>query len=460
MSDFLSQFEKDKYEHRTHSEQSPKLVVEAEHKDKIIEEDGAINKEQKDNNRAIELVEHETVIDSKYNKRKIVLYISVATTVICLSIIILFVIKFANLVTVKSFTGTSINDAKTWGLKNKIEIEQESEFNLEYNEDMIFFQDKESGKKISKGSILKVKVSKGANPDERIELPDFSTMNLAEVQDWISKNKTTNISIITEFNNDTQKNKFIKKEFKKDIVNESNFTRKDGINIYISKGPEVFEKNIAVPNFKDKSRAEVETWRATNDIQVQYTESGSSETLEGMVISQDIEANTKIAKQDIINIVISKGKGVTVPSFNNISREEAATSIDGLQISVSMKYSLSVEYGKLISQSVKNGVTLYGEDKKVQVVYSEGKPYIEDLNGRTEKEIAPYFYNYASKGANISYNVKYVDSSQKKGTIVWTSKMEEFIGMNDSIEIHVSKGNIQNDNNTKEDTINDIGNVI
>jgi beta-lactam-binding protein with PASTA domain len=45
-------------------------------------------------------------------------------------------------------------------------------------------------------------------------------------------------------------------------------------------------------------------------------------------------------------------------------------------INIKTKYSDAVEYGKLISQSVRSGTKLYGENKKVDLVYSEGKPYI------------------------------------------------------------------------------------
>ena len=56
------------------------------------------------------------------------------------------------------------------------------------------------------------------------------------------------------------------------------------------------------------------------------------------------------------------------------------------------------------------------------------------------------FYNYTSKGAKISYNVVYVDSSERKGSVVWTSKADEFINMEDSIEVHISKGNLPGGN--------------
>ena len=75
MSDFLSQFEEDSYQ----KGDIKKCVSETEEQ-----------AETKPSKSAINAVNHDTVIDTKYNKRKIILYISAAVTAIAVTLIIMF----------------------------------------------------------------------------------------------------------------------------------------------------------------------------------------------------------------------------------------------------------------------------------------------------------------------------------------------------------------------------------
>ncbi len=379
--------------------------------------------------------------DENHHKRKLIRYgiIGGSTLVVCLFAFLIF--RMMNQVAVKDFVGTSINDAKTWGLANKITIETYSEYNLEYDEGVIIAQGKEVESNIQKGSILKFTVSMGANPDEEIELPDFSKMSTSEVYAWKQEVKALNVNINEEYNDKVDKNKFIKSEFTDSSITEENYTRKDGLLIYMSKGEEVFEKNITVPNFIEKAKVEVETWASENGVKVIFEEKDSDAILSDTVISQSIAVGEKVAKNDEMTIVISLGIAVTVPNFNGLTMDEAAGYL-GLEVQIQTRYSSDVAYGKVISQSEPAGKELIGDSLQVTVIYSLGRPYIDNLVGGSEKDIPEYFYNFTSQGANITYTVTYIDSSEPKGTIVSVSKYGQYIGLKDHVEISVSKGNL------------------
>ena len=104
---------------------------------------------------------------------------------------------------------------------------------------------------------------------------------------------------------------------------------------------------------------------------------------------------------------------------------------------------MSVSYGKLISQSVKSGTIKKADDNEVVLTYSLGVPYFSSLNGTSESEVAKVFYEYNQKGVNFTYTIKYVDSEEEKGKVVWSSKSNEFVSMKEYIEIHVSNGSKQ-----------------
>lgn len=446
MSDFLSQFNKENYDSKNEKKATnlDTSKLEQEKEDKI----------NKDDSNRIKSTEHDTEVDLKYHKRKIIRYILIAATIIFVSIIILIAFYLLNRVTLKNFVGLNLSEAKTWGLKNDIEIDAEMVYSIEQDENIIISQDKESDSKMQKGSVLFLKVSKGPNQEENLSLPDFTQMMQSQIREWIDKNRAYNISITQEYSEQIEKNHFIKMEFKDTEVNETNYKRKDSLIVYISKGSESNEKNITVSDFKGKSKTDVESWAKTNSITVKYEESGSDDFEKGMVIFQDIAANTKISKSEILTVTVSLGKGLIVPNFANISKDSASTTEPNLNIIVKTRYSDTVAYGRLMSQSVKSGTKLYGENKNVEVVYSDGRPYMDNIVGKYEKDLAPYFYDFTTKGANITYTVDFVDSDKEKGMIIWTSKVNEYIDMNTNIHVYISKGNSPVPNDTNASTNN------
>ena len=390
-------------------------------------------------NVAISAPEHDTEFDSAYNKRKLIRYGVIAGTVIVVAIILYLIVALFNQVTVKNFVGTSLGDAKTWGITNKVTLEIETLFNNEYDNNFIITQSQDPGKKIRKGSILAFQVSKGPDPDEQIELPDFAAMNTNQIYGWKDQNKANNVNIMQENSETVEPNRFIRKEFNNPTITETNYTRKDGLLIYMSKG--TYDKNITMPNFADKSKTEVETWAGQNKIEAEYKEKASDKIPRDLVISQDIEAGTKIAQNTKMTFLISTGKAVIMPNFSRITKEEAAAQEDVL-VTLKTQYSGTIAYGKLISQSVPAGRQFTDEPAKVTVIYSEGRPYIDDLVGKSEKELPSYFYEFTGKGANITYSVTYVDSGEPKGQVVSASLYNQYMEMTTHVEIQVSRGNL------------------
>ncbi len=52
-----------------------------------------------------------------------------------------------------------------------------------------------------------------------------------------------------------------------------------------------------------------------------------------------------------------------------------------------------------------------------------------------------FFDEFRSKGANISYQVRYVNSAEPYGTIVGMSKFNQFLPLEDTITFDISLGN-------------------
>ena len=385
---------------------------------------------------------HEVEIDPSYQKKQRNKKIAIVGGVV-LTVVIGYVTYYQmTRVKMPNFVDKSVTDVRKWASENRMELDLKQAYSLKNESSDVMKQEIPAGKKVKKGETLTFTISEGADPEEKIDLPDFKTMSESAVNEFIEKNKAENISVIGEYSDKIEKGQFSRVEFSNKEVTADNYRRRDSLNVYFSKGKEVFEKNIAVPDFSGKMKNEVEEWAQKNGIAMTYEEVDSDKVEEGKVISQSIEKNKKVAKKDKMTVNISLGKAVIVPNYAYYSAETSQTAVEGMDLSVQQLFSDVVPYGQLISQSVEAGTKLTAKDSKsVKVVYSYGQPYIKSYFGQLEGDIPKLLYDdFNSKGANITYGTYYVDSESEKGQIVKMSVYNQYIASDSYITFGISNG--------------------
>ncbi|WP_086312939.1 eukaryotic-like serine/threonine-protein kinase [Enterococcus sp. 7F3_DIV0205] len=388
--------------------------------------------------------------DPTYKKKKIKKFIYIGLGSLVAVSLLYFGYYQMTHVKVPDFEGKELSEVREWTAENgvKLQVEQKYDFNKEAN---VIIHQAVKNKNIKKGKELVVDASLGADPEESVSLPDFKPMKLKDAKSWISEHKADNIAIIEEYSDTVPAGDFIKFEITNKDVKAENYKRKDKAKIYFSKGKEVFEKDISVPDFASKTKEEATEWAKKNEITLKVEESDSDTVENGKIISQSIGKDTKIAKKETMSITVSTGKALVVPDFSQYTAEEAEAKANGLQVQVKQVFNDDVPYGRFISQSVEVGKKYTEKDEKpvIQVVYSFGKPYIKDLRDNTlEGDLQKIFYDeYQSKGANITYQVYYVDSTVTKGTVVNMSQYNEFVPSNSVVQIGISKGNLKPEEN-------------
>lgn len=385
--------------------------------------------------------EEETEIDPTYQnkkKRKRLMFIGGAIAALLL---VIFAVYQLTHVTIPDFVGKPVSELRAWGTKNGVDFTAEQAFNTSIDANMIVSQEAKGGSKVRKGSTVAIVVSKGADPEEVIALPDFSNLSASQAQSWIDENKASNLRMVKQFDEATPADQFMKLEITSSGVTASDYKRGDRAIVYYSRGPEVLEKNIDVPDFAGKTKADVETWVRSNEIAMTYTEQASNTIEANKVISQSITAGQKVAKKDKMEVVVSVGKGVTVPDFSQLSPDMAAT-VAGLTPLVKYQFSTTTPYGYLISQSIESGAQLTEkDDKNIVLIYSQGEPYLKDLTGKNNSELQKYFFDeFQAKGADVTYVAYYVDSSQPKGTVVRQSAYEQIIPLTFEVWLGISNG--------------------
>ena len=340
------------------------------------------------------------------------------------------------------FIGKSVSTAQTWADEHKVKLEVKRVYNFD-KEANIVIKESDKNRTISKKKTVNLTASLGANPKEKIELPDFSKMPVAEAREFIKKNKLENTSVQLDYSETVAKDTYLKQTFANQSVTPETFKREDNLTLYYSKGKEPVVQNIDVPDFSSQTKEQINTWSKEKGVKVTF-ETAGSETIEAdKVISQSVAKGQKVSKADIMIIKLSLGKPMTVPDFSRFTFDESSGAAKNLPVISKQVYNDTVPYGGFISQSIPAGTQYFAKDTipDIMAVYSLGRVYIKDLKGQTEGDLQGTFYNdYTSKGANIAYRVQYVNSPETKGTVVGQSSLNEFVPLSCTIFIQISNG--------------------
>lgn len=399
------------------------------------------NEEIKDESNGIvtetnELEEDKTYLKKK-KKQKIITIIVSIVIVITISLLVIF----SQIVEVPNFVNGLNTIATKWGKNNDIEIIEEEQYDTKITERIVISQSIKDGSRIFKKSSIKIIVSKGKDPNEKISVPEKDSATASDIKAWKEENDLSNVTIKEEHSSEIETGKIIKYEFENIATNETNFTRSDKLTIIVSKG----EKVLNMEDFTSKTQTEAEKWCQENNVNYEVKEKFSDTIENGKIISQSVENGQELTDDTTIVFEVSIGAGIKIPNYSKVSSDEAQELSDKVKLKIKNVYNMNVSYGKLISQSVKAGTTKKETDNEVTLTYSLGKPYFSNMNGISESEIAKTFYEYNQKGVNFTYTIKYVDSSEEKGKIVRTSKCNEFVTLKEEIEIHVSNGSKNDD---------------
>ena len=399
------------------------------------------NEEIKDESNGIvtetnELEEDKTYLKKK-KKQKIITIIVSIVIVITISLLVIF----SQIVEVPNFVNGLNTIATKWGKNNDIEIIEEEQYDTKITERIVISQSIKDGSRIFKKSSIKIIVSKGKDPNEKISVPEKDSATASDIKAWKEENDLSNVTIKEEHSSEIETGKIIKYEFENIATNETNFTRSDKLTIIVSKG----EKVLNMEDFTSKTQTEAEKWCQENNVIYEVKEKFSDTIENGKIISQSVENGQELTDDTTIVFEVSIGAGIKIPNYSKVSSDEAQELSDKVKLKIKNVYNMNVSYGKLISQSVKAGTIKKETDNEVTLTYSLGKPYFSNMNGISESEIAKTFYEYNQKGVNFTYTIKYVDSSEEKGKIVWTSKCNEFVTLKEEIEIHVSNGSKNDD---------------
>lgn len=341
---------------------------------------------------------------------------------------------------VKDFVGSNVSEVKAWIKQNEIETQGvvfREEYNFDYDEGYITYQSLEAYKKIRKNAKMDFTVSLGADPNELIQVPDIESMYKDELQNWVKQNKLTKTKIVSSFSDDVEEGAVISYEFKG--ADAETFTRSSTLNITVSKGPQP-AGNVQVNNFVGQDYSAVESWGKQNNITIEKVGSYSDTAVLNSVISQSIEPKKNIKEGETLTVVVSLGKGIKVPDFSTMSKNQINDWIKENAGYVNAKkiYSKSADY--VLSQSV--GTNRYfGIDDKLELTlnlgdhfylkdiakefgfsYTEGESYDQCI------EIAEHLQDYGINIDMLREKVSSPPNDEPRGTILGINSIYDSSG--------------------------------
>ena len=164
-------------------------------------------------------------------------------------------------------------------------------------------------------------ISKGADPDELVSLPDIKNMTKSEIESWISENKLSATKINTTYSDTVAKDEVISVDLS---VDTDKFTRGTSLKINISKGPAP-AGTVKVENLKNQTYSYAENWAKSKKITLKKVEAYDDEVMKGYIISQSIAADKEMKEGETLTVTVSLGKGFEVPNFLKMSESDLET---------------------------------------------------------------------------------------------------------------------------------------
>jgi len=207
-------------------------------------------------------------------------------------------------------------------------------------------------------------------------------------------------------------------------------------------------EEVAVPDVtgytRERAVAALEALGFTVDVAEAYHDTVAA----GKVVATSPKAGKKIDKSSVVNLVVSKGPEagrVTVPKLIGLTEAKAKEALKQAGLTsgtVTQAFSDTVEEGKIISQSVKEGSQV-SEGTAVNYVVSKGKEIVEvyignaEQNGSNEDAVITYLLN---KGLKVSRSEAYSDTVAKGNVISYKPGNGSTVEYGSVVEVVVSLG--------------------
>lgn len=221
------------------------------------------------------------------------------------------------------------------------------------------------------GSIGITSAVLNATSPKEVQIPNLVGMTEDEARAELEKLKLKYEKVAEEYNKDVEKGKIYDQS--PAYSTNYNVKEKSTISVKVSKGTEQTTVPKVIGMTYDEAVAELEK----NKLKAEKVEETSKTIKEGIVISQEIEANSTANAGDTVKIHVSIGTGinqVVMPNVLGKTESEAKTILESKNLKVNVEYNINAnsDNGMVVEQSIKSGENI-DEGTEVKIIVNKVK---------------------------------------------------------------------------------------
>lgn len=377
---------------------------------------------------------------SLFNPKRIVISI-VVLALVGTAVYFLF---FKPNITMENFVGRNISEFSAWAKQNDISstgILLDEKYNFDFDEDIIMEQSVAEGTKIAKDTKITFVVSKGADPDELITLPDINSMLYPEITSWIKENKLLNTKVTTTYDEVVPVDEVISYDLKS--IEPSAFTRGSTLSIVVSKGVKPSATITVSTDYVNQLYTTFKSWADTNSINVTMTEKYSSSVDVGNIISLSVAKGDKVKEGDTITVAVSKGPSIKMIDLDNYTEERVTDwcAVNNVTVRFKEVYHASIGKGIVVYQTIAID-KIITDDAILYVGISLGKPKLDASTDITISSLQANIDTLNEKEAKLSINSSYtyeINENIAAGNIIRISNLSSMT-VGTSLNLVISDG--------------------
>ena len=356
--------------------------------------------------------------DEEYEVKKrsyvvpILLAVTVAVVIVAACIIGWTVIKafqpedgtvgmHTNTVTLPNFVGKNITQVQSdWGDKLKFDVQQE--YNIDYEEGIIFWQSQSPSKSVKEGYTLTVKVSKGK---QMAVIPDVAGSESEVAESELRAAKFT-VVLRSKYDDNIPEGIAIGTE----PAAGTEFAIDGAVTLYVSKGP--LDTQVKVPNVVGLTKEKAITILKENKL-VANVEDMPHDGDKGKVLDQSIDPDTRVEKDTEVTIYVSTGETDPIDMTIRVPMPDGLHGSYSIEIykNGNVAYTQSIANGETVGSSI--DINIQGKKTETLTVSIRN-----DETGKTVN-YAVFNVDYDKKTAELS------GSLNKDGLIAITPKKDD-----------------------------------
>ena len=257
----------------------------------------------------------------------------------------------------KELKNQSLLNAEVYLGRNGILYELKYEFSDTIEKGHVINSNPKKGTTVKPDEIVTLTISKG----KEIKVPNLKNKTMSYVTKWMVENNLQ-INYKDKYDSKIKSGRVIESNYKEGDIIEEGTT----VDITFSKGPLIMKKFDNINDFK--------SWADTNGIKYEIKEEFNDEFEKDKIIKTSIEEGKNINLENTITVYVSKGKAVTVPNFNGMTKSEVQKECNNIGITCTFNEEYSTKSsGKVINQSIAEGTQISKGDNIVITISTNKK---------------------------------------------------------------------------------------